>query len=249
MIRDAVGLAKVVITLIQGGHRMATIPKPVTVQIPAGGRSTPSTYHHGYVVIPHTSVRLVRHVLLKDGRSITQQFEHVAGEAYYFEPEDGARITIENPTTRISTFQKFVPYPGPIPTAPQPPIEPLQKVLVESRLGQMLGEFRLEVAVTHEQQTTGLIGRTALPEAHGMMLEFATERTVAVWMKNVLIPLDVLFVDSGGWIVELALDLQPDDATPVVSSNPVRAVIELLAGTVNGIGAALGDKVIRPLFC
>lgn len=82
-----------------------------------------------------------------------------------------------------------------------------------------------------------------------MMLEFATERTVAVWMKNVLIPLDVLFVDSGGWIVELALDLQPDDATPVVSSNPVRAVIELLAGTVNGIGAALGDKVIRPLFC
>jgi uncharacterized protein len=226
---------------------MSILPSPpVTVRIPAGATTKPQVYNDGYVVIPLTAAHLVRHILL-DGNSNQEIIEHVTGEPYYYRPENGSEISIENKGQGESGFQKCVPYPGPIPTAPQPPILPLQEISIANVRKNVLGEFNVEVATTLSQQITGLIGRPALPANQGMMMHLRADRKIRIWMKNMLIPIDAVFVQSDGTISEIAPNLQPNDARPV-GTGLVRAVIELPAMTTNRLGITVGDMVQSSLF-
>jgi len=69
-----------------------------------------------------------------------------------------------------------------------------------------------------------------------------------MWMKNTLIPLDMLFVDARGQIVNIHERAVPGSLETIGSGAPVRAVIELNGGTVARLGIKPGDRVVYPIF-
>jgi len=102
--------------------------------------------------------------------------------------------------------------------------------------------FAVEIAATAAARERGLMFRRRLAANRGMLFEFGPPQQVSFWMKNTLIPLDMLFVDSGR-IVAIARNATPLSETPIPSGAPVTDVIELRGGRAAEIGAAPGDRV------
>ncbi|MFD2251197.1 hypothetical protein FHS82_000349 [Pseudochelatococcus lubricantis] len=118
------------------------------------------------------------------------------------------------------------------------PTEPLTIVTASGR-----HSFVVEVARSQEEQALGLMGRRYLPADRGMIFDYTDAQPVAMWMENTFISLDMLFVDAQGRIVRIAERTEPLSRRIIPSGGPVRAVIELNAGTAARIGAAVGDSV------
>ncbi|MBP9818210.1 DUF192 domain-containing protein [Candidatus Shapirobacteria bacterium] len=118
--------------------------------------------------------------------------------------------------------------------------------ILKLKLGNKL--FNLETATTIPQQTIGLMNRTSLPENSGMIFIFNINFTQTFWMKNTLIPLDIIFVTSEGIVtnIEHALPEAKDDQGNFItykSTTPARYVIEINAGLSDEIGLKPGDKI------
>lgn len=104
----------------------------------------------------------------------------------------------------------------------------------------------LELALTPEEIETGLMFRPALPGDRGMLFIFAQERVPSFWMKNTLIPLDLVFIDSSGIVVDVIAEAQPCSAEPCpqyVPDHPARAVLELAAGQAAALGITEGLEI------
>jgi uncharacterized membrane protein (UPF0127 family) len=108
--------------------------------------------------------------------------------------------------------------------------------------------FAIELARTPEQLAQGLMFRPKLAEDAGMLFDFGRVQTVAMWMKNTLIPLDMLFLAADGRIVHIAEYAVPGSLEPLGPRESVRAVLELNAGTSRRLGIHTGDQVIHSLF-
>lgn len=106
--------------------------------------------------------------------------------------------------------------------------------------------FTMEVAPDEASREHGLMFRRAMADDHGMIFDFHTPQTVAFWMKNTLIPLDMLFVGADGRIVNIGAMAKPHDETPVPSAGPIRAVIEINGGLAERLGIKPGDRVRDP---
>ena len=104
-------------------------------------------------------------------------------------------------------------------------------------------QFRVEVARTPEEQAQGLMLRTALPADGGMLFPFEKPRIASFWMKNTLIPLDMIFVRADGSIDRIAENTIPQSLEPVVSGGEVAAVLELAGGTAARLGIDETAKV------
>ena len=109
-------------------------------------------------------------------------------------------------------------------------------------------DFTVEVASSEEQRETGLMDRPSMPLDHGMLFDFGADRAVAMWMKDTLIPLDMLFIDRAGKIVGIRMRAVPQSKEIIGSPGPVRAVLEVNGGTAERLGIAVGDRVEFPLF-
>jgi uncharacterized membrane protein (UPF0127 family) len=96
--------------------------------------------------------------------------------------------------------------------------------------------FNVEVARTDEEQDRGLMFRTSLPEGGGMIFPFTKPRIGSFWMKNTLIPLDMIFIRADGSIDRIAENTIPESLEPVVSGGEVSAVLELAGGTAAKLG-------------
>lgn len=103
--------------------------------------------------------------------------------------------------------------------------------------------FTVEVAETSQQQAKGMMFRTELADDHGMLFPFGEVRMASFWMKNTVIPLDIIFIRSDGVIENIAENAEPYSTIPVESTAPVAAVLELRGGLAAEIGIAAGDKV------
>lgn len=114
--------------------------------------------------------------------------------------------------------------------------------------GEDTHSFRVEIARTRAERGLGLMYRTRLGPDAGMLFDYRTPRPVAMWMKNTLIPLDMLFIDSRGRIVKIAARTVPGSTAAVSSGKPVRAVLEINGGTAQRLGIAVGDLVRHPIF-
>lgn len=90
--------------------------------------------------------------------------------------------------------------------------------------------------------------RRGMQPDHGMLFDFEREQMVAFWMKNTPLPLDMLFIDDAGTVVQVSPDAVPYSEMPIPSAQPVRAVLELNAGTARRLGIAPGAKVEHPIF-
>jgi uncharacterized membrane protein (UPF0127 family) len=108
--------------------------------------------------------------------------------------------------------------------------------------------FTVELAVTPEQMEQGLMYRRALAPDAGMLFDFKEPTVATMWMKNTLIPLDMLFVDEHGRIVNIRERAVPESLAVISSTAPVRVVIELNGGTVARLGIKPGDEVRHPIF-
>ena len=104
-------------------------------------------------------------------------------------------------------------------------------------------EVALEVATTPAAQERGLMYRTSLADGHGMLFVFPAESEHQFWMKNTLIPLDMLFIAADGRIVGIHADATPLSTVPVGVGKPSRFVLEVPGGFAARRGIAPGDRV------
>ncbi|HEX4077835.1 MAG TPA: DUF192 domain-containing protein [Rhizomicrobium sp.] len=103
--------------------------------------------------------------------------------------------------------------------------------------------FAVELAVTPGQEEQGLMYRRELAPDAGMLFDFGDTATRTFWMKNTLIPLDMLFIAGDGRIVDIHERAVPMSEDIIASQVPARAVLELNGGTVARLGIKPGDIV------
>jgi hypothetical protein len=106
--------------------------------------------------------------------------------------------------------------------------------------------FLTEFATDDASRERGLMMRTELPADRSMLFVFTDSEPRWFWMKNTLIPLDILYFDTDRKLVSMQLDVPPCKADPCPSypsDAPARYVLELPAGTARSIGAQTGDTL------
>ena len=109
-------------------------------------------------------------------------------------------------------------------------------------------QLRVYLALTPKQRAQGLMFVARLAPDEGMLFDFGPPQRVSMWMKNTLIPLDMLFIDGDGIIVNIAVRTVPGSLAAVNSAGKVRAVLELNGGTARRLGLQPGDRVRHSIF-
>jgi uncharacterized membrane protein (UPF0127 family) len=107
-------------------------------------------------------------------------------------------------------------------------------------------QFNVEVARTPQERELGLMLRPSLPENSGMLFLYETPQPIAMWMKNTIIPLDMIFIDSWGKVHRIETNTEPFSMDPIPSDGEVIGILEVNAGVAEKIGLKTGDKVIYP---
>ena len=126
-------------------------------------------------------------------------------------------------------------------------VDATRQVTIVSRDGKN-HVFHVELALTPQQQAQGLMGRTEMAADAGMLFYFGKEDERSFWMKNTLIPLDMVFIKADGTILRVHDSAKPNDLTSVKSGGPAMAVLELNGGTAKKFGIVAGDKAKHPFF-
>lgn len=103
--------------------------------------------------------------------------------------------------------------------------------------------FKVEIASSDEDQAKGLMFRNQLGPDRGMVFPFNSPRNASFWMRNTLIPLDMIFVRADGSIANIAANTVPYSEEPVSSDGPVKAVLEIAGGRSAELGIEPGDRV------
>ena len=103
--------------------------------------------------------------------------------------------------------------------------------------------IRLELAVTPEAQERGLMYRPSLAEDQGMLFVFPEDADHSFWMKNTLIPLDMLFITADGTVVGLHANATPLSTASITVGRPSRSVLEVPGGSAARHRIAVGDRV------
>ena len=112
-------------------------------------------------------------------------------------------------------------------------------------------EYVVEVANTNDSLHRGLQGRSSLNENAGMLFYVSivpSDINVVMWMKDTLIPLDMLFIDEKGEIFYIYENAEPNSTKNIVANKRPYAVLEINAGQVKKNKIQLGDKVNHTLF-
>jgi hypothetical protein len=132
------------------------------------------------------------------------------------------------------------------PTGPQPEL-PKERLVIVTRDKQQHA-FNVEMAVTPEQQTVGEMFRTSIPEDGGMLFDWGKAEPSQMWMRNTLVSLDMVFINQDGTIRSIAESTTPRSLATIDSRGPVRAVLEVNAGTTARLGIRVGDVVKQRIF-
>lgn len=112
--------------------------------------------------------------------------------------------------------------------------------------GQM--RFNVEVVDTPADRARGLMFRETMPRGAGMLFVYDSPQPGSFWMKNTLIPLDILFADRTGTITRVHHDAQPGDLTPIRGGDAVFAVLEINGGLAQDYGVKPGTEMQHPAF-
>ncbi len=134
----------------------------------------------------------------------------------------------------------------PEPTGPQPEL-PKEKLTIVSKNGQR-HSFNVELAKTEAQQETGEMFRNSVPPDGGMLFIWPATQRSLMWMRNTLVPLDMVFINPDGTIRRIVENTVPRSERVIDSGGPVAATLELAGGTTARLGITVGDKVIAPTF-
>ena len=131
-------------------------------------------------------------------------------------------------------------------TGPQPEL-PKEKLVIITHDGKR-HDFSVEMALTADQQTVGLMFRPSVPADGGMLFDWGAPRRSQMWMRNTISSLDMLFINEDGTIRTIAERTVPQSLATIDGRGPVRATLELAAGTAEKLDIRVGDKVLQRIF-
>lgn len=106
--------------------------------------------------------------------------------------------------------------------------------------------FTVEVADDAAERSRGLMFRESLDPAAGMLFVYESPRRAQFWMKNTLIPLDMIFADASGTVTRVHSNAVPGDLTPIDGGEGVRFVLEINGGLAERLGIAPGAELRHP---
>jgi uncharacterized protein len=118
---------------------------------------------------------------------------------------------------------------------------PVASLTIETKAGAQ--KISVEVATTPKQYAQGLMYRREMASDAGMVFVYQRAGKVSMWMKNTLIPLDMVFIDDSGKITKIVERTTPMSLDIISSGGPVRGVLELNGGTTSRLGVKAGDRV------
>ncbi|MEO1000789.1 MAG: DUF192 domain-containing protein [Pseudomonadota bacterium] len=108
--------------------------------------------------------------------------------------------------------------------------------------------FAVEIADDPLERAEGLMHRESLPRFSGMLFIYEAPRSASFWMKNTLIPLDMLFLDATGTVRHLHENAVPLDETPIPGGDNILAVLEINGGLARQLGLGPGAEMRHPAF-
>ena len=140
------------------------------------------------------------------------------------------------------------PAASPPPATPEAAADSLQHLRIEIRTADGRHWFNVSVADTEAVQEKGLMFVRSLPEDTGMLFPQRVPRIMTMWMKNTLIPLDMLFIDAAGRIVCLREQAVPESREIIGCDQPVMEVLEIAGGESARRHIAVGDQVTHGAY-
>lgn len=108
--------------------------------------------------------------------------------------------------------------------------------------------FQVEIAATQAEQARGLMFRKSLAPDRGMLFTYKRPQPASYWMKNTLIPLDIIYIQPDGRILSIVRNARPHDETPLPSGGLVLGVLEIAGGRAAQLGILPGDRVLHRIF-
>jgi len=114
---------------------------------------------------------------------------------------------------------------------------------VSAKPGRKPHDFRVEFAHSRFDQARGLMFRNWLGPEEGMLFPMDPPRVASFWMKNTVIPLDIIYIGADRRILNIAANTVPYDETPMLSDGDTSAVLEMAGGRAVELGIGPGDKV------
>ena len=109
-------------------------------------------------------------------------------------------------------------------------------------------KFSVEMAISAQQQSQGLMFRRSMAADAGMLFDYRIPQRISMWMKNTYIPLDMIFIGSDGKVINIAERTIPQSETVISSKGRARAVLEVNGGTASRLGIKPGDQVKHSIF-
>lgn len=119
---------------------------------------------------------------------------------------------------------------------------------VEMRIGTTVLRFNIEIADTDKERALGLMNRKKLAASSAMLFVFDTPRHATFWMKNTLIPLDIIFLDAAGRVKKVHSLAQPLDETTIDGGEDVAYVLEIKGGLAKRLGIDAGSQMRHPVI-
>ncbi len=132
-------------------------------------------------------------------------------------------------------------------TSKAQPELPKEKLVIVTHDG-VKHALNVEMALTPDQQEVGLMFRTVVPPDGGMLFDWGSPRVSQMWTKNTVSSLDMVVIDQEGIIRRVVERTVPESLAIIDSLVPVRATLELAAGTTERLDIRVGDKVLHKLF-
>ncbi|MBV8800843.1 MAG: DUF192 domain-containing protein [Alphaproteobacteria bacterium] len=129
---------------------------------------------------------------------------------------------------------------------PQPLSLPHSQIVIDTPKGPV--RLEVEVAADSASRMRGLMYRTHLAANSGMLFDFHRDDFCNFWMKNTVLPLDMIFIRADGTISSIAANTTPYSEKTISSTEPVRAVLEINGGRAAALGIRPGEKVHNPAF-
>lgn len=108
--------------------------------------------------------------------------------------------------------------------------------------------FTVELADDDAERSQGLMFRESMPQSAGMLFIYPAPQHASFWMKNTLIPLDMVFIDDSGVVTRVHSSAVPGDVTPIDGGTGVLGVLEINGGLARAMGIAAGTELRHPAF-
>ncbi|WP_187429933.1 hypothetical protein ROLI_018640 [Roseobacter fucihabitans] len=108
--------------------------------------------------------------------------------------------------------------------------------------------FSVEIADDAAERAQGLMHRAFMPSSSGMLFVYERPQALSFWMRNTLIPLDLLFLDASGTVKSIHHSAQPLDDTPIPGGRDLTHVLEINGGLAKAMGIVPGTVMRHPTF-